>query len=178
MKVILNSFQISQKYNKKCNLDVMHMTLIKNFFFFKKKVWLSIESLSRYILANKLLDDEFSSTESEVKSKIEQATSAGLQWDAWSNHRNKSIVNFLITTSKPVFYKTLATQEKHNAEEYMFQIIDEVLKYIGTKKFYAIVTDNASVMVKSRDSRETASDFSLELCIAYTKFINWRFTEN
>ena len=34
----------------------------------------------------------------------------------------------------------------------MFQIIDEVLKDIGTEKFYAIVIDNASTLVKSRDS--------------------------
>ena len=87
----------------------------------------------------------------------------------------------LILLSQPpsLYFIRLATKEKCHTAEYMFLIIYEVLKDVGTEKFYAIVTDNASAMVKSRfHYRVIPSDFSLQLFIACTKFVNWRFTEN
>ena len=113
----------------------LSMTECDEWKFFLKKLWPSFELPLRYILANKLLADEFSSIEFEIKSKIEQITSLGLQCDAWSSRRNKSVVNFTITTSKFVFHKTLATKEKCYTAECMFQIMDEFLKDIGTEKY-------------------------------------------
>jgi len=56
------------------------------------------------------------------------------------------MVNFILTTPTPVFFKTLATNAERHTGEYMAKQIDEVIIEIGHEKCNAIVTDNARNM--------------------------------
>jgi hypothetical protein len=106
---------------------------------------------SRYQLSNRLLEAEYNRVEAEVSLKVRESMSIGLQCDGWSNRRNESVINFVLTTPKPVFYKTLASKEEKHTGEYMASQMEEILLEIGPEKFYAIITDNAASMIKARN---------------------------
>lgn len=58
--------------------------------------------------------------ESEVKEKVDDAENLHLQCDGWSNCRNESIVNFIISCPTPLFVKFLETEDNsHNAEKFI-----------------------------------------------------------
>jgi len=41
----------------------------------------------------------------------------GLMCDSWTKIRNESIINFVVTAPKPIFYKSLATGvDRHTGE--------------------------------------------------------------
>lgn len=69
--------------------------------------------------------------------------------DGWSNIRNESIINFVITTPKPVFYKSLPTLTQRHTGNYMANIMIELIEEVGPGKFYGVVTDNAANMKKA-----------------------------
>lgn len=88
-------------YSAYCPLNMTENAGWIAFFF---KWWPSYKLPSKYLISNKLLDAEFERVESEVKIKIASASSIALQCDGWSNIQNKSIVNFILTTPKPIFF--------------------------------------------------------------------------
>ncbi|CAH1967940.1 unnamed protein product [Acanthoscelides obtectus] len=101
--------------------------------------------------------------------KISEANALGLQCDGWSNRRNESIINFIITTPTPIFFKTFTTDTNRHTAEYMAEKIEEVLTEIGPEKFSALVTDNASAMVKARNNiHEKYKHISVYGCVAHT----------
>ncbi|XP_050064229.1 uncharacterized protein LOC126553086 [Aphis gossypii] len=82
---------------------------------------------SRHIISNKLLDSEYARVNADVHLKMTISKNLSLQCDSWSNIRNEAIMNFIICTPSPVYYKSIATaEEKHT-----------------------IITDNASAMLKA-----------------------------
>lgn len=124
---------------------------------------------TRHLMSNKLLDEEYNRIEAGIKSKIGEATALGLQCDGWSNRRNEAILNFIITTPKPVFFKSIGTEADRHTGEYMAAKINEVLMEIGPNRFKAIVTDNASAMLKARSIiHEKYSFITTYGCAAHT----------
>ena len=100
---------------------------------------------SRYKLTNTLLYAEYARVSTTVNEEIASAQSLALICDGWSNVRNESIINFVVTTPKPVFYKSIAPGATSHTGEFLatsMQIINE----IGSEKFIGIVTDNAANM--------------------------------
>lgn len=129
---------------------------------------------SRYIISNKLLDSEYARVNADVHLKMTISKNLSLQCDSWSNiryiiylkfiimlyifyydflfffyFRNEAIMNFIICTPSPVYYKSIATAEEKHTSDYVSQQIESVMTEIGIKKFIAVITDNASAMLKA-----------------------------
>ncbi|CAB5183110.1 unnamed protein product [Rhizophagus irregularis] len=66
--------------------------------------------------------------------------------DGWSNINKAPIVNYIITTPKPIFYKSVYTKEEHHTGENIAKGIEECMISIGIDKFTAVITDNANNM--------------------------------
>ncbi|CAG8539703.1 17266_t:CDS:1, partial [Gigaspora rosea] len=64
--------------------------------------------------------------------------------DSWSNIHKDSIINFMITTSKPLFYKSVHTKENQHTVQNIAEKIDKVIQELGVDKFVAVITNNAS----------------------------------
>nr|CAI5846841.1 unnamed protein product [Callosobruchus analis] len=81
-----------------------------------------------------------------VEQKIAQADSVAIMCDGWSNIRNESIVDFILTTPTPVLYKILATGKESQTAKYITEQIQEVINEIGVQGVFEVVTDNAANM--------------------------------
>ncbi|CAH2016519.1 unnamed protein product, partial [Acanthoscelides obtectus] len=70
-------------------------------------------------------DTEYESIAANIQIKISEANAlgVGLQCDGWSNRRNESIINFIITTPTPIFFKTFTTDTNRHTAEYMAEKI-------------------------------------------------------
>ena len=104
---------------------------------------------SRYVLTGRLLDAEHARLHAAVSEKVASADTLALMCDGWSNCRNESIVNFVVTTPEPVFYKSIATEKNRHTGKYMAEVMTSVLVEIGPDRFLGVVTDNASNMKKA-----------------------------
>ena len=52
----------------------------------------------------------------------------------------------MITTLKPIFYKSIPTKEEHHSAENIAQGIKLTIEQAGIDKFAAVITDNAPNM--------------------------------
>ncbi|CAG8850091.1 14967_t:CDS:2, partial [Gigaspora margarita] len=66
--------------------------------------------------------------------------------DSWSNIHKDSIINFMITTPKPLFYKSVHTKEDQHTVQNIAEEIDKVMQELGIDKFVAFITDNTPNM--------------------------------
>ena len=100
---------------------------------------------TRYALSNDLLNKTYSNVKKDVEEKVLSTKTLAIQLDAWSNIRNEGIVNFIVNTPEPVFYKSVETKtESQNAEFYLKQtsiVIDE----LTPQRLIRVITDNANV---------------------------------
>ncbi|XP_043271188.1 uncharacterized protein [Venturia canescens] len=101
---------------------------------------------SRYEISNSLLDESYNKVKGEVDEKVQSANFVGLQCDGWSNLRNEGIINFIVTTPEPVFFKTITTTTNSQTAEYIAKQISEVIDAIGPTKLLGVCTDNAASM--------------------------------
>ncbi|XP_034944831.1 uncharacterized protein [Chelonus insularis] len=93
---------------------------------------------SRNQISNNLLDSVFVRTQNMVNEKIESATTVGVQCDAWSNIRKEGIINFIVTTPAPVFFKTFPTGTESQTALYISEKIGSVIDALGIKKVIGI----------------------------------------
>jgi hypothetical protein len=62
------------------------------------------------------LDAEFR-VQVKVKQIIEKADCIAIISDGWSNVREKGIINYIISTPQPVFYKSTATRHTEDSHQ-------------------------------------------------------------
>ncbi|KAF2903904.1 hypothetical protein ILUMI_02265 [Ignelater luminosus] len=103
---------------------------------------------SHHNLSSTLLQNMYNNVQLQVQNSLANAYVVGIQCDGWSNIRNKSIINFIITTPQQVFYKTISTEEHHHRGQYVAEQIEAVFTDIGINKVIAWCTDNAANMKK------------------------------
>src|SRR2546423_15098896 len=85
--------------------------------FFKKAIpWFKV--LSRYLLSNTILDQEYRKLSYLVNKTIDNSSEfICITSDGWSNINKLSIINYMITTPKSFFYKAVSMNEtKHIAK--------------------------------------------------------------
>lgn len=63
--------------------------------------------------------------------------------DGWSNLRNDSIINFVVTTPLPLLYKIITTGKESHTGEYIVREINLVIERISPQKVFGLVMDNA-----------------------------------
>lgn len=123
---------------------------------------------SSYQLSNKLLDSEVNGIKCFVEKLIVGSHCLGLMCDGWSNIRNESIINFVITTPKPVFYKSLPTLTERHTGNYMAKVMIEIIEEVGPGKVFGIVTDNAANMKKAwREINNKYEHITTYGCVAH-----------
>lgn len=104
---------------------------------------------SRKTLSTNLLEKEYKEVFANVKQQIKNTNYVCLISDGWTNIHQESIINFMVTTPQPIFWKALETKENSHTGEYIAQQFDFVIKEISASKIAAVITDNASNMKKA-----------------------------
>lgn len=124
-------------------LSMVEHPLWKEFF---AKMRPSFDVPPRKEVSTVLLDSEYSKTQKVVQNEVKNSNALHLQLDGWSNIRNESIINFIVTQPKPLFVDFIATEEKSHTGEFMAQKITEVVEKYGSSKFFSCIGDNAANM--------------------------------
>ena len=130
---------------------------------------------SRYVLSNTLLDNEYKRITIITNEYMKKSSTISIICDGWTNVRNDSIVNFVITTPKPIFHKSLPTVDEHHTGEYMSKIIGEVIEEVGPSKVLGLCTDNAPNMVKAWNILREKYSIECYGCLAHG--LNLIFTD-
>lgn len=104
---------------------------------------------SRKVLSTNLLEKEYKQVSADINQQIKNANYVCLISDGWTNIHQESIINFMVTTPQPFFWKALETKENSHTGEYIAEQFDIVIKEIGMSKVAAVITDNASNMKKA-----------------------------
>jgi hypothetical protein len=101
---------------------------------------------STYDLSTPLLEAEYKRVMLASEEKIAQALCLSLMTDGWTNVLGDGVINFVISTPEPVFYKAVEPGEERETAVYISSQIINVISKIGSAKFLTVVTDNASNM--------------------------------
>ncbi|CAB5205882.1 unnamed protein product [Rhizophagus irregularis] len=115
----------------------------EDFILFLKKACSSFKIPSRFTLSNTLLDQKFEHLELVVNSALSESPTYCLISDGWPNIQRTSIVNYMILTPKPLFFKATAFKEERHIAENIALGLETTMKDAGINKFGAIITDNA-----------------------------------
>lgn len=147
--------------NEQKNIDILlarsiyasssPLNLVENAYWkeFFKKIRPAYCPPSTYIISHRLLDDEYKRVKECTNNNILNASVLGIMCDGWTNLRNESIVNFVVTTPNPIFFKSISTGTDRHTGEKMAEEIINVIEEIGQTKVFGIVTDNAKNMKKA-----------------------------
>lgn len=111
----------------------------------------SFQPPRRFALSNALLEAEYVRVSSIVNQKVESASTLGMQLDSWTNIRNEAVVNVVVTTPQPVFYKSVATGAESHSAINMCKVVETTLVEIGLDKCIGLVSDNAKNMTAMWD---------------------------
>lgn len=118
-----------------------------------------------------ILDKIYTETKEEVQKKLESSNTEifHLQLDGWSNLRNESLINFVISTPEPLFVKFLETGAERHTAEYLQAQIEVVLEQFGVQRFGTIIADNASNIQKALDNiQKKYPHLIVQRCMAHT----------
>ena len=100
-------------------------------------------------MSTTLLEKEYKQVSADMKKQIKNSNYICLTSDGWTNIHQQPIINFMITTPQPIFWKALESKENSHTGEYIAEQFDIVIKEIGISKIAAVITDNASNMKKA-----------------------------
>ncbi|KAL0851553.1 hypothetical protein ABMA28_007341 [Loxostege sticticalis] len=101
---------------------------------------------SRHLLSNHLLEAEYTRVKKEIECKLAKAVALGLTCDGWTNIVGKGVINFMITTPKPIFYNAIYPESEKEITLFLSEKIINTLLEIGPAKFVAVITDNDANM--------------------------------
>ena len=93
-----------------------------------------------------MLNNDYKNIRAATKNVLNETSYFCLTSDSWSNINKEPLINYMITTPKPIFYKSVNTKEQsHNAGN-IAKGIEDVMIEAGINKFVAVITDNANNM--------------------------------
>lgn len=124
-------------------LAMVEHPLWKEFF---NKLRPSYHLPSRKQISTVLLDSQYEKTKQLVEQEIKNANVLHLQCDGWSNLRNESIINFVVTQPKPYFVDFVATEANRHTGQYLGAQIEKCINNYGSDKFFSGIGDNAASM--------------------------------
>ena len=115
---------------------------------------------SRYVLSNRFFDDECARIKQIVEHYLKNspAGSFTITFDGWTNIKKDPVVNIMIATPTPIFYKVVETGDNSHTGEYVAAIIKEGIIVVGGMVDYtdftsrgisAVVTADIPRLVKS-----------------------------
>lgn len=124
-------------------LSITEHPLWQNFF---KSLRPSYILPSRFRLSTSYLDTQYTEMQTDLKEQLTSAKHLHLQCDGWSNIRNESIINFVISKPEPVFIDFLVTRENKHDAPYLSKQMELVMTKHGVEKFFVVIGDNARNM--------------------------------
>ncbi|GBB89019.1 hypothetical protein RclHR1_15660001 [Rhizophagus clarus] len=101
---------------------------------------------SRTTLSDRLVTEEYTRVGLAIDRDLEQSEHLTLALDGWSTSKMESIYNYIVTTDTRMEYLIGLydySSESHTSE-FLTEEISKIIKKLGSDKFVAIVTDNAS----------------------------------
>ncbi|KAK3909525.1 UDP-N-acetylglucosamine--N-acetylmuramyl-(pentapeptide) pyrophosphoryl-undecaprenol N-acetylglucosamine transferase [Frankliniella fusca] len=101
---------------------------------------------SRYFLGGSLLDEEFKSCTAANKLQVDNAPALGIMTDSFTNVRQESVIDIVLTTPRPVLYKQIYRGVTRETGEYLGTELKMAITEVGPDKVWILVTDNASNM--------------------------------
>lgn len=103
---------------------------------------------TRKALSTSFLDEEYLKIKREIDLRLKNAKVLHVALDGWTNIKNEPIINIIVFTPIPYFYKFIETKQNRHTASYLFEETCKVLENIGSDKVMLIITDNAANMVK------------------------------
>lgn len=82
---------------------------------------------TRHALSTHLLDTEFNRVQAKDKQTIDKADCISVISDGWSNVRGQGIINYIVTTPQPVFYKSTDTKDNRHTGLYIADELKTVI---------------------------------------------------
>lgn len=124
------------------------LSLVEDEYFiaFCKKLRPAYELPSRSKLSNDLLNNTYKDVTESVSQHVKKTNLVCITSDGWTNSRCEPIINFMVTTPKPVFWKAMETKEKRHTGAFIAEQFDIIINEVGVDKVAAVLTDNASNM--------------------------------
>lgn len=101
---------------------------------------------SRRTVAGSMLDREFKKITQITNEKIKSAEFLTLLSDGWTDINGTPIINLILCTPSPIFYKSMTLGEESHTGENIYSVLKSVIKEVGPNKIQAVVTDNAPNM--------------------------------
>lgn len=101
---------------------------------------------SRYRIASAYLDSQYAEMQNDITSQLKDSKTLHLQCDGWSNIRNESIINIVISKPEPLFVEFISTKEKRHNAPYLADLIIKTIEKYGPEKFLVVIGDNAANM--------------------------------
>lgn len=101
---------------------------------------------SRHLISTSMLDNHYNNIKVAVQALIDQSDSICLISDGWSNIRGDSVINFILTTPKPIFYKSIVASNESHTGAFIGSKLCDVIAEIGPDKICGVITDNAPNM--------------------------------
>ena len=103
--------------------------------FFKKiRPAFSVPTRSR--ISTTYLNAEYTALQTEIKEELASCKNLHLQCDGWSNLRNESIIDFVVTTPEPRFVDFIITEENRHDAEYLSQQMKKIMEKYGPEIFF------------------------------------------
>lgn len=110
---------------------------------------------SRKTVSGPILEHNARSAKSAVREACKKAPALALSTDGWTDNSNRTVLNFIVLTPKPFFWKATYPGGTSVTAEYIagaaLGVMDEIAEECGFKredKFRGIITDNCATMRK------------------------------
>ncbi|GBC06689.1 hypothetical protein RclHR1_00070056 [Rhizophagus clarus] len=142
-QIILESLFTRAFYSAGISFNVIEN---EDFILFLKKACSLFKIPSRSSLSNALLNQEFKHLQSIVRLTLSESPTYCLISDGWSNVQRTSIINYMISVPKPIFFKVTAFKEECHTAENIAKGLKATMEEAGINKFFAIITDNTPNM--------------------------------
>jgi hypothetical protein len=121
-------------------LSVTENDHMKQFF---KRIRPCFHLPSRYELSVPYLQKEYEIIQKKVLKKIREAESLTILTDGWTDVNGIGIMNIMVATPIPLFYRAVDSGTEAHTGEYISEMLGEVIEEVGVPKVEAVVTDNA-----------------------------------
>ncbi len=129
----------------------------------------SFKVLSRHDLSKPLLDAEYDEVKKSTFEVLTSSDCLTIVIDGWSNVRRNSIINIVICTPKPYFFKSIDSKEGRHTAFYLSKIVEDIIISLGSEKIIGIISDNARNMKsKGKIIIQKYGHISCYGCGAYT----------
>ena len=128
-----------------------HAVTTKRWKEFFARIRPNFELPTRQQLGGGLLEKSYQKNVKTVDVYLEKTDYISLVIDGWTNIRKDAIINIVAMTPAPLFVKSIDTKGETKDADYMFSLLDQIIKKLGPKKITGLISDNEQKMLSLKD---------------------------